>query len=133
MDTDPQLVLAIDDNEDARVLLRIVLKRAGYRVNLGEDGQDGLNKFAAQRPDLVIVDLMMPGISGKEVIAKIRAESPSTPILAYTAMDSPKDRNEALAAGANEVLVKAADRTHLLRAVQAHMPDAFQAQTPSEG
>jgi DNA-binding response OmpR family regulator len=133
MDTDPKLILAIDDNEDLRVLLRLVLKRAGYRVNLGEDGQDGLNKWAAERPDLVIVDLMMPGISGKEVIAAIRADSPSTPILAYTAMDSLKDRNEALQAGANEVLVKAADRTHLVRAIQALLASASQARTASEG
>jgi two-component system chemotaxis response regulator CheY len=88
-------VLIVDDEEDVRVLLRAQLERAGYEV-AGEaaDGIEAMSQCASTKPDAVILDLLMPRMTGFEVIPKMRTLHPKVAIVAYTAVAGDFVRNE---------------------------------------
>ncbi len=70
-------ILAVDDEQNIRRLLEVNLQRAGYQVTTAWDGQDALEKLSRQRPDMVVLDVMMPRIDGFEVLRRLKAD-PST-------------------------------------------------------
>lgn len=109
-------VLLIEDEKSTVMLVTRALKNAGHDVTAAEDGEDGVAKFKAMRPDLVIVDMGLPGLSGFEVIRQIRAEtSPKkTAVLALTAAITSGDRDEAYEAGCDAYENKPVDLTRLL-------------------
>lgn len=78
-------ILIVDDEENIRELYRVELKDEGYEVELAENGQAALSKFETFRPDLVTLDVMMPGMNGIEVLRRIREKDPSIPVLLLTA------------------------------------------------
>ncbi len=87
-------VLVIDDDSDVRGFIAAALEEQGYRVREAADGAEGLAEIEREKPDLVIVDFIMPGLSGSEVARKIRAKKPSQPILfvsGYSETDAVKD------------------------------------------
>ena len=101
-------ILIIEDNDDNRDILKHQLEYLGYEVVEAADGLDGLNQVEKERPDLVIVDVMMPGIDGREVARRLRADSKTKdlPILAATVLFHTEDIHSCLAAGCNDVLSK---------------------------
>jgi len=101
-------ILIIEDNEDNRDILKHQLEYLGYEVVEAADGLEGLNQVAKEQPDLVIVDIMMPGIDGKEVARRLRADSKTKdlPVLAATVLFHSEDIHSCLAAGCNDVLTK---------------------------
>ncbi len=113
-------ILVIDDEAELLDMMRLVLeKRGGHQVILSADGADGLAKARANPPDLAIIDVMMPGMTGYEVCRQLRAD-PATayiPILILTARAQPMDREAALAAGADAYLAKPVVMQELLRQV----------------
>lgn len=78
-------ILVVDDEEYIRELYRDELAEEGYRVELAEDGQEALAKMAIFRPDLVTLDVKMPGLDGIEVLRRIREKDASVPVLLVTA------------------------------------------------
>ena len=109
-------VLVVDDDPRALKLMSIVLGKAGYRVTTASDGNAGLKCLAIERPDVVLVDLLMPGIDGFEFCRRVRA-SPSladVPIVLLTAMASTEVQQQARSAGANDIVTKPFDRPELL-------------------
>lgn len=88
-------VLVVDDEEDIRVLLRAQLENAGYEV-AGEaaDGMEALALCESEKPDAMILDLLMPGMSGFEVIPKVRTKHPKIGVIAYSAVAGDFVRNE---------------------------------------
>ena len=78
-------ILVVDDEENIRELYRDELVEDGYKVELAENGQSALSKFETFRPDLVTLDVMMPGMNGIEVLRRIREKNPSIPVLLLTA------------------------------------------------
>lgn len=98
-------VLAIDDDEQLGTALRRALTYEGHQVVLARDGPEGLRQAREQLPDLVVLDVLMPGIDGLEVCRLLRA-SGDVPILMLTARDEIADRVEGLDAGADDYLVK---------------------------
>ncbi|HEU5360014.1 MAG TPA: response regulator, partial [Candidatus Deferrimicrobiaceae bacterium] len=78
-------ILVVDDEENIRELYRDELVEEGYKVELAEDGLAALRKFDTFRPDLVTLDVKMPGIDGLEVLRRIRQKSASIPVLLLTA------------------------------------------------
>jgi DNA-binding response OmpR family regulator len=74
-------VLVIDDDPDVRGFIAAALEEQGYRVRQASDGKEGLAEVEREKPDLVIVDFIMPGLSGADVARKIRAKLPQQPIL----------------------------------------------------
>jgi len=113
-------ILVIDDNADLLQMIRLLLEeRGGHEAVLSADGEDGLRKALADPPDLAIVDVMMPGMTGYEVCRRLRQE-PATadiPIIILTARGQEVDRQAALQAGADVYIAKPVTMTELLERV----------------
>ncbi len=101
----PQKVLAIDDDPAMTELLTLLLKTHGFNVLTANSGIDGVEIAHKESPDVIILDLMMPGMDGWQVCARIRTFS-TVPILIFSALDSPGMVASALDAGADDYLVK---------------------------
>jgi PAS domain S-box-containing protein len=110
-------VLVIDDDAVARSLLRRHLAKAGYRVEEAADGRTGLERARALRPQVITLDVMMPGMDGWAVLAALKADPllADTPVLMATILD---ERRLGFSLGASEYLTKPIDRQRLLAAVE---------------
>ncbi|HLZ59539.1 MAG TPA: response regulator transcription factor, partial [Ktedonosporobacter sp.] len=113
-----QKILLVEDEESIIHLLNLYLKDAGYDVVAARDGVDGLAFHARERPDLVILDIMLPAIDGFEVCRRIRGWS-KTPILILTARGDEHDRIDGLELGADDYLVKPFSPHELVSRVRA--------------
>jgi len=102
----PVTVLVADDNEVAQRLCRRVLEKAGHRVLTASDGQQAVNLALGEQPDMILMDVAMPGIDGLEAMRRIKAEVPAMPIVIASAHSMSSDRERFLAAGADNVLSK---------------------------
>jgi two-component system response regulator MprA len=111
-------ILVIEDDERILQFLHRGLTYEGYRVDTAEDGTDGLVIARENPPDLIILDLMLPGLDGLEVCRRLRAAS-KVPILMLTAKDSVNDRVGGLDAGADDYLVKPFEFEELLARIRA--------------
>ena len=87
-----QRVLVVDDDPTVSDVVRRYLERAEYDVTLAVDGQGALDAVAARRPDLVVLDLMLPGIDGLEVCRRLRSNDPNLPVVMLTALGDEADR-----------------------------------------
>ncbi|MGJ3238415.1 MAG: response regulator [Anaerolineae bacterium] len=101
-------VLSIDDDQSARVLFQIMLKRVGFEVIQAEDADEALEKLATITPDLIITDIQLPGTSGIELtrILRTRPEFDQTAIIVLSAFQSEETIQQALDAGADEFMKK---------------------------
>lgn len=101
-------VLIVDDDELLRDLVGHKLTRAGFEVTLAVDGEHALELLAAELPDVVVLDAMMPGIDGFEVLRSIRerAELATLPVVMLTARDQEEDVLNGLSLGAQDYIVK---------------------------
>ena len=123
-------ILIADDDPPLAALLRQTLAEEGYRVLTAADGTDALAQVQAQRPDLVVLDWLMPGLSGLEVARRLRAIA-GMPILMLTARAAIEDRVAGLDSGADDYLVKPFDLAELLARVHALLRRAaHDAETP---
>jgi two-component system, OmpR family, response regulator MprA len=111
-------ILVIDDEERIRQFLQRGLTFEGYRVETAADGPEALDKVRDNPPDLVLLDLMLPGMDGVEVCRRIRSAS-DVPILMLTAKEAIEDRVAGLDAGADDYLVKPFSFDELLARVRA--------------
>jgi DNA-binding response OmpR family regulator len=100
-----QTILIIDDDADLLQLASLIFKKAGARVVTAHDGLDGLSKFFTHRPNLIILDVMMPGSNGFDVCQRIRQVS-EDPLIMLTSLNQEKDILQGLAAGADDFLSK---------------------------
>lgn len=98
-------ILAIDDHEDVLTLIRTTLQAEGYEVHTARNGEEGLRLLRQIAPDLVILDIMMPGVDGWEVCDRMR-ETSSIPIIILTALKTEQDVVQGLVGGADDYLVK---------------------------
>ena len=114
------LILVVDDSEANRVLLREILELDGHRVVIATDGPGALLAARADGPDLVLLDVSMPGMDGLEVCRGLRADpaTASLPVILVTALADRNHRLEGIAAGANDYLTKPIDRPDLLLRVR---------------
>lgn len=111
-------ILVIEDEERIRNFLQRGLTLDGYDVETAADGQAGLNKIQDLNPDLVLLDVMLPGVDGLEVCRRLR-ETNNVPVLMLTAKESIEDRVAGLDAGADDYLVKPFALDELLARVRA--------------
>jgi DNA-binding response OmpR family regulator len=111
-------VLVVDDDRKIVQLVRTYLERDGHRVVAANDGRQALEVFEAERPDLVVLDLMLPEMDGYEVCRRIRANA-DTPILMLTARSSVPDRIHGLLQGADDYLPKPFSPAELAARVRA--------------
>jgi len=115
-----QTVLVVDDEPMARALLRLMLVRAGFNVMEAEDGFDALEKVRINRPDIVLLDVMMPGMDGFTVCETIRedAETADLPVIMFSAKTDLNSINQGLRAGADVYLTKPISPEELTRHVR---------------
>ncbi len=112
-------VLVVDDDRALRDALRRALTLGGYEVVVAESGREGLERVRTTRPDVVVLDVLMPDVDGLEVSHRLRADGDRTPILMLTARDAVDDRIAGLDAGADDYLVKPFDIEELKARVRA--------------
>jgi DNA-binding response OmpR family regulator len=106
-------ILVVDDDDDVRELVRILLERAGFDVTTAADGREGLRRAYALRPDLIILDIAMPHLSGWDALDRIRDVS-DVPVLMLTASASEGEKVRGLRGGANDYVTKPFGRQELL-------------------
>lgn len=111
-------ILIIDDDTSLRRVLEYNLQEEGYQVFAAASGEDGLLMFDGERPDMVITDLKMPGISGFQVLAAVKDRSPQTPVMVITAFGAVETAVEAMKLGAYDYITKPFNRDELRLAVR---------------
>ncbi len=99
-------ILVADDDHRLQNMVRRTLSYEGFRVVTASDGKEALAQVAAERPEAIVLDWMMPELDGVEVLDRLRAAGDETPILMLTARDAIEDRVEGLEGGADDYLVK---------------------------
>jgi CheY-like chemotaxis protein len=111
-------ILVVDDIADNLVLMQLVLESEGYQVELADSGDAAIASIRTARPDLVLLDVMMPDMNGFEVTQRLRQDKDCSrlPIVLLTA-DRSINFEQALAAGANDIITKPIDMDHLLTRV----------------
>ncbi|HVU45973.1 MAG TPA: response regulator transcription factor [Terracidiphilus sp.] len=124
----PGRVLVIDDEPQITRVLRAALSAQGYDVRTANEPEEGLQVFRDWPPDLVITDLMMPGMSGVEVCRAIRSRA-STPIVVLSVRDHERSKVEALDAGADDYVTKPFSIQELQARVRAHLRRAPERET----
>jgi two-component system response regulator RegX3 len=113
-------ILIVEDEESLAESVRYNLEREGFRVTVATDGRRALDRFRAEPPSLVILDLMLPELSGLDVCRTIRAES-DVPIIMVTAKDSEADKVTGLELGADDYVTKPFSVRELVSRVRAHL------------
>ena len=111
-------ILSVEDEPALHTLLRALLEEGGFTVVQARDGEEGLRQFYQHRPDLVMVDLMMPKMDGYELTRRIR-EMAATPIIVVSALGQEIDKVQALEAGADDYITKPFGRTELIARIRA--------------
>ena len=112
-------ILIVEDEEKIARVLELELTFEGYQTGKALDGLEGLKMFHEQSWDLVLLDVMLPGLSGIEVLRRIRSHNPHTPVILLTAKDSVEDKVSGLDLGANDYVTKPFQIEELLARIRA--------------
>jgi CheY-like chemotaxis protein len=120
---DKKTILIVDDNEDVVITYRAVLDRMGFNVSQVSDGRDCMRMIEELKPDLVLLDVRLPGLSGTEVCRQVKdtSQTKDIPIVAMTASMSAETREKMEAVGADEFLLKPIDVSDLNRVVRKYL------------
>lgn len=115
------VLLVADDDEDILMLVQLRLSRSGFEVVVARDGEEALRLVREHRPDLVVLDVMMPKVTGIDVVRALRAdpETVDVPVILLTARSSETDVEEGIAAGADDYVVKPFSPQELVARVQS--------------
>ena len=123
----PPLVAVVDDEDAIRKALKRLLRSAGLAVQTFASGREFLQSLAARRPDCVVLDVRMQGMTGFDVQVRLKAASVTVPIIFITALDDPDDQPRAMQAGAAAFLRKPFGDEDLLAAIDAAVRSARKA------
>ncbi|HEY7781333.1 MAG TPA: response regulator transcription factor [Ktedonobacterales bacterium] len=123
-------ILVVDDDPRITELLRRTLALEGYTISVARDGTEGLARFLERPPDVIVLDVMLPGMDGIEVARRLREAGDNVPILMLTARDAVADRVRGLESGADDYLVKPFAHEELVARVRALLrrgqPDRYE-------
>ena len=114
-------ILVVEDELKLAQFIEMELKYEGYRVSVANDGLAGLSAARESQPDLILLDWMLPGISGTEICRRLRETGDQVPVILLTAKDEISDRVAGLDAGADDYLVKPFSIEELLARLRAHL------------
>ena len=114
-------ILLVEDNEISRDILSRRLRKNGYEVLLAVDGSDGIAAAAREHPDLILMDMSLPGIDGWEAVRELRnrPDVAGIPVIALTAHSLPGDRERTLAAGCDEYEPKPVEMAQLIDKIES--------------
>jgi two-component system, OmpR family, alkaline phosphatase synthesis response regulator PhoP len=118
METKPEKILVVDDEEHIIELVELYLGKEGYQVVKALDGDEAVEKFAAEKPDLLVLDIMLPGRDGLDVLREVRKTS-QVPVIMLTARESEVDKVVGLELGADDYLTKPFSPRELVARVKA--------------
>lgn len=119
----PERILVVDDEPDVRRVLTVALTARGYAVELATGGQDALYQLRHKAPDVVLLDLMMPDLSGLEVLRHLRTWS-KVPVIILSVLADAREKVEALDAGADDYLTKAFEVDELVARIRVALRHA---------
>jgi len=121
-------VLVIDDSATVCLFMASALEKAGYQVIIATDGREGLTKALQERPDCLVLDVVLPGVSGFDVCRQLRARDPlrRLPIIMVSVKDTPLDQNWGLGQGADRYLPKPFSEETLVQLVEEVLSERFQ-------
>ena len=113
-------ILIVDDNYDVIATYKVVLDRMGYGVEIARDGNECLDKIEQEKPDMVLLDVLLPGLSGSEVCRRIKetVHTKDVPVVAITASLAAATREKMSQVGADEFLLKPIDVSDLNRVIK---------------
>lgn len=114
-------ILVVEDEEKIARVLQLELEYEGYNVEKAFDGNEALEKYRSQKWDLILLDVMLPGMSGIELLRKIRNNDPLTPVILLTARGSVTDKVSGLDLGANDYVTKPFEMEELLARIRANL------------
>ncbi|MCM3053420.1 response regulator transcription factor [Caldifermentibacillus hisashii] len=114
-------ILVVEDEEKIARVLQLELEYEGYNVEKAFDGNEALEKYRSQKWDLILLDVMLPGMSGIELLRKIRNNDPLTPVILLTARGSVADKVSGLDLGANDYVTKPFEMEELLARIRANL------------
>ena len=114
-----QTILVIDDDDSLRDTIAMMLEQDGFRAVLSADGRDGFDKAITSKPDLVLVDLRLPGMTGTEICKQLRAANVKTPIIVLSALGDELDKVLLLEIGADDYMVKPFGTRELMARIRA--------------
>lgn len=112
-------ILVIDDDETVRDTIGVMLEQEGFRAYLAADGREGYEKALSLKPDLMLVDLRLPGMNGMEICKQVRAAQLNTPIIVLSAVGDEIDKVLLLEIGADDYVVKPFGSRELLARIRA--------------
>lgn len=112
-------ILAVDDDKNIRMLMTALLEAEGYQVTAAVNGEDALKKLEQEHIDLVVLDIMMPGMDGYEFTRTVRANNSSLPILMVSAKQLPEDRHRGFIVGTDDYITKPIDAEEMLLRIKA--------------
>jgi two-component system, cell cycle response regulator DivK len=120
----PRTILVVDDHEDNRRILRDLLRSVGYEVVEATNGEDGVATAKARTPDLILMDIQLPGIDGYEATRRIKADEAlrRIPLIVVTSYALSGDDAKALAAGADAYVAKPFSPRAMLAKVREYLP-----------
>lgn len=123
VDEPPATILVVDDTPPNVKLLRLILNEAGYRVLEASSGQEALATLKSERPDAMILDVRMPGMTGYEVCTAVRSdpEFSALPVIMVTALSLLEERIKGIEAGATDFIVKPFNKKELLARIHASL------------
>lgn len=113
-------ILVVEDEENLRRALQFNLKKENYEVFVAANGEEAISLFHEKRPDLILLDLMLPGLAGWEVMRRIRSSS-NVPILILTARSQEEDKIEGFNLGADDYITKPFSLAELKARIRAHL------------
>ena len=116
-------ILVVEDQEDLRGVLRDLLTGSGFEVTEAADGQTGVAKAKSERPDLILMDIQLPGIDGYEASRQIKADPDlqATPIIAVSSLAMKGDEQKARASGCDDYVTKPYSPMQLLRLIRGRL------------
>ncbi|WP_376789649.1 response regulator transcription factor [Thermoflexus sp.] len=123
-------ILLVDDEPDLLAELKPLVERAGFQVLTAGDGEEALQRIAAERPDLVVLDVLMPRLDGREVLRRLRQAGDWTPVILLTQVGTPIERAFSLQEGADDYLNKPFEPMELVARIQAVLRRARQGELP---
>ena len=118
-------ILLIDDEPDLVTPTKFVLENSGYEVHVASNGEEGLEKFKEIRPDLILLDIMMPHVDGLEMLYRLRnvyQDAKNTPVIMLTARSDVESTFQAKGFGATEYMLKSASTEELLEKIKKLLP-----------
>jgi len=117
-------ILVVEDHADLLYLFTRILESLGYTVVSATDGSEGVEKAAKEKPHLILMDILMPGMDGREATRRIRSnpETHDIPILATTVLNRRSELQTCIEAGCNDWLVKPFSRQDLQGKIQTYIP-----------